>query len=202
MARTDDLSLREPHHTGDPAAAARFESLAAARDAIERLEGHGVDGDDLVLAGWRARATASSQRRVGADGRLVRYVGRKTLGGIVLGGVLGTLVGAALGAAMAVIWPDTFDRWWPPVAIGAFFLSGLGALLGAFFQVERHVGFSEAWTLTLQDVPDGSIWVLLFDGSLSARAALEATQPAEIRTAESTRSAPDEREVRGLPDAR
>jgi hypothetical protein len=50
-------------------------------------------------------------------------------------------------------------------------------------EVAGHIGFSEAWTLTLQDIPDGSIWVLLFDENHRAREALLRTNPVEVRAA-------------------
>jgi len=139
-------------------------------DALQVVEAiavdDGADGAPVPMAGW---CTTS---------------GRKALRGITIGAIAGALVGAAVGAIAAAVWPDTSDSWWLIIAVSAFFLSGMGALLGAFFQVERHVGFSEAWTLTLQDVPDGSIWLLLFDESLPAREAREATASEEVRTAE------------------
>lgn len=181
MASTSDPRARAPERQGTPAAAACYPSLEVARTAIKALEDHGVDGDDLVLAGWRARAAARSHHRDPADAQLVQIVARRSALGIVVGALIGAALGAAIGALILLAWPGTLDDGWIVVVGATGFGAGVVALLGAYTEVERHVGFSEAWPLTLQDVPDGSVWVLLFDDGIHAREALQATGPEEIR---------------------
>ena len=181
MTMTNGRLRRAPDRQGTPAAIARYATLGDARDAIQTLEGSGVDGVDIVLAGWRARAAERSQQKGGADGQFVRHMTRSVFRGSVLGGVVGLVLGAIVAGVVVLAWPGELHSAWLAFVIGAGFGMGLGALVGAFIDVEKHVGFSDAWALTLQDIPDGSLWLLLFDDGERARDALLRTNPVEVR---------------------
>src|SRR5688572_27687577 len=105
------FTRNRPHRQGVPAAMARYESLDDARRAIQKLEGHGVDGADVALAGWRARAAERSRRKEGADGRLVRHMTRSVVRGSVLGAVVGTLCGAVVAGIVIWAWSGEFNAW-------------------------------------------------------------------------------------------
>ncbi len=181
MAVANNRLRRAPERQGAPAAMARYATLGDAREAIETLEANRVDGVDIVLAGWRAQAAERSQRQGSPDGKFVRYMTRNVLRGSLLGGLVGVVIGAIVGGIAIVAWPGELDSWELVLALALGFGAGLGALVGAFLDVERHVGFSDAWSLTLQEIPDGSIWVLLFDDGDKARDALLRTTPVEVR---------------------
>ena len=181
MAVTNHRQRRAPDRQGAPAAMARYATLGDAREAIEMLEANGVDGVDIVLAGWRAQAAERSQRKGAPDGQFVRYMTRDVLRGSLIGGMAGLLIGAIVGSIAIAVWPGELNSWGLVLALCVGFGTGLGALVGAFLDFERHVGFSDAWSLTLQDIPDGSIWVLLFDDGDKAREALLRTTPVELR---------------------
>ena len=181
MTSTSQHVQRSTTRRGEPAVVARYADLATARRAVETLENKGVDGDDIVLAGWRARAARRSGHVSAADRELVRYVARKAVLGIAVGAVVGVIVGALAGAVIAWAWSGSgFPGWGVLIGAGALAIAALGSRVGAMVDVERHAGFSDAWGLTLQDVPDGSVWILLFDDSSTARVAIETTAPEEF----------------------
>src|SRR5213593_378512 len=93
MTTTNGRLRRAPDRQGTPAAMARYATISDARAAIQTLESHGVDGVDIVLAGWRAEAAARSRRKSSADGQFVRYLTRDVLRGSVLGGIVGAVAG-------------------------------------------------------------------------------------------------------------
>jgi MFS family permease len=179
MTLTKSSLRRAPERGGAPSAMARYATLTDARSAIEALERHGVDGVDIVLAGWRADAAERSRRTSGADGQFVRYLGWSVIRGAVPGGVIGMLLGAIAAGIVLAFWD--VRAWGLVLGFCAGFGAGLGALIGSFVDVERHVGFSDAWALTLQDIPDGSIWVLVFDHTDRARDVVLRTNPVELR---------------------
>ena len=151
--------MRTRHHAmaGVPDVAARFADMEHARTAIEALENSGVDGDDIVLTGSRALAAESTPTKTAADSRAMTHVFVRTLRSIVLWGLAGIAVGLAVGAIILWIsgsW-DAAAWLWVFGILGGFFGGTLGGMVGA----ERTISDADAWSLTFQDVGEGTVWV-------------------------------------------
>jgi hypothetical protein len=165
-----------PHNEREPALIAEFATAEDARAAIEALENHGIDGLEISLLDAPAEA-----RRDPADQRLVDYIGRRVVTGVVLGAVIGASV---FGVAAVVF----VALGWPLGAVVATVLAGiaLGAILGAFFSFERGVGESESWDSTFLDTLPKPVRVgvhtVTDSDAMRARKALEHHRPIAIRS--------------------
>jgi hypothetical protein len=175
------------HHTrpaGVPAAvAANFSDMEAARAAIEALENAGVDGDDIDLLGRRADAARTPTRPGRADRRVAGHMARS----IALGAVIGAAAGAAVGVVLGLIVLAATSTGGGAGLVFAFALVGvgLGVVVTVFLSFERSVGLSDAWPLTFEDVPEGSVWVAVYsrDPKTERRAyeALTGLEPLDLR---------------------
>lgn len=174
-----------PHHNDrQPTLIAEFGSPGDARAAIEALENHGIDGLEISLLDAPAR-----ERRDPADQRLVDYVGRRVVTGLVLGAVIGAAVFGVAAVVFAAL-------GWPAGAVVATVVAGvvLGAVLGAFFSFERGVGESETWDWTFMDTLPKPIRVGVHTvtdrDTVRAREALEHHKPLTIRAPQDSGTTP------------
>jgi len=167
-----------------PVLIAEFATAEDARAAIEALENHGIDGLEIALLDAPAEA-----RRDPADQRLVDYIGRRVVAGVVLGAVVGASVFGVAAVVFAAL-------GWPLGAVVATVLAGiaLGAILGAFFSFERGVGESESWDSTFLDTLPKPIRVgvhtITDPDTVRARTALEAHRPLAIRAPQESEAKP------------
>src|SRR5207247_2662272 len=89
-----------------------------------------------------------------------RVVAGRLVSGILLGAALGAVTGTLIaGIAVIVMRVST-----PMVPVGASLGLLFGATTGALLAIERGTGFSDAWMLTFADVPDGRVWLAVWDG--------------------------------------
>ena len=166
-------------HEGSPAVIARYRTLVDVRLAIESLESSGVDGDDLALIGDTAVLTEQTTNRRRSDSRVLSSVGAAIAIGIFGGAALGGLVGAILVGPAVLAWSSLASPGWVFGLMVAWFAAG-GSLLGAFFAVERRIGFSESWPLTFEDDHGRPLWLAVYDGDEKVHGALQETRPLEI----------------------
>jgi hypothetical protein len=177
-----------PHgssHIGEPALLAEYATLVDARHAIEELEAHGVDGDDISLAGEAAllaEETRGRDEQERADRRMLSSVtGTIVLGGVV-GAALGALAGAVIIGIIVLVAPDLTSRGWVFCLLTTWFAAG-GALLGAFTQVARRTGFSESSPLTFADELSPPVFLAVYAYGPDVRASVDATHPRAVRGA-------------------
>jgi hypothetical protein len=155
----------------EPTVVATFAGLTEARHAIEALQRR-VDGSDIALLGERAPAAADTPRTREADRRAVVGLVSITVLGVIYGAIAGVVLGA-IGAALIVAFSDA--------PAGPTFLISIlaGALLLAatwpVFTAESKIGYSDAWDLTLADVPDGPVRVGVRTHDDSERVWVEST---------------------------
>src|SRR5262245_22874778 len=134
---------------------ARFADLARARAAIEALQIVGVDGDDIsLLSPFSDPAHPSTQV---ADRRIVGYLGRRIVAGVVLGVTVGSVIGALAGGILVALTSPSaaFGEVVALVIVGML----LGAPLGAYIAFERAGTLSDAWGTTFEDLESGVVWV-------------------------------------------
>lgn len=147
--------MNDPQHV-----TAAFESMAAARAAIEQLEQRGVDASRISLLGPAAEAAGGGNLDAtrSADEALtdeqVRTFARGAATGAAAGGTAGFLAGLAafgipgIGQAVA-------GGIWALVLGGG----GAGAGVGVAASSYQHFKESEAWAETLAAVEDGRVMV-------------------------------------------
>ena len=150
---------------------ARFPDMESARDAITALEGHGIDGVDVTLLGDRAVAAEHATTRAVPDRNVLRHASKLVLRGAALGTVGGLLASGIVVGIGLLVSEGVRDHGLAQVMIVIAF-TFLGAIVGSFFSIEQGVGYSESWYLTFQDIPDGEIWVAVFDRTDVAREVL------------------------------
>jgi hypothetical protein len=157
--------------------------MDAARTAIEALENAGVDGDDIDLLGRRAEAARTPTSPARADRRAAVHMAKRIALGAAVGAVAGAVVGVALGLLVLAI--TSTGGGGGLVFAFALVGVGMGVVVTVFFSVERGVGFSDAWPLTFEDGPEGSVWVAVYtrDPHTQARAdeALTRLNPRQLR---------------------
>ncbi|HEX6311955.1 MAG TPA: hypothetical protein VF152_10035 [Acidimicrobiia bacterium] len=180
------MTLHHARPSGVPAAvAASFPDMEAARGAIEALENVGVDGDDIDLLGQRAEAARVPSSPSRADRRVAGHMARRIALGAVVGAGAGALVGVVLGLIVLAVTSVGGGAG----LVFAFGLIGvgMGVVVMVFLSFERSVGFSDAWPLTFEDAPEGSVWVAIYtrDPKTRDRAddALVRLRPLEVRRA-------------------
>lgn len=147
---------------GVPGVMARFPDVESARDAINALEDHNIDGVDVTLLGDRAVAAEHTRTRAVPDRNVLRHASKLVVRGAVLGVIGGLLASGLVVGIGLLVSADVRDHALAQVMIVVAF-TFLGGIVGSFFSIEQGVGYSESWYLTFQDIPDGEIWVAVFD---------------------------------------
>jgi hypothetical protein len=147
-------------HLGRPSLMARYASLPDVRNAIDTLEAQGIDGDRLTIVGAGDLPSGTDRRRV--DSRFLSHTMLFLAIGVVGGALVGAIVGAALMGLVVLLWPGLDASGWVFLLLTVWFAVG-GSVLGCFFAISRMIGFSESWSLTFEDEPEGSIWLAVFE---------------------------------------
>jgi hypothetical protein len=181
MSMTTMTAASASAHDGRPKLMARYGALPEARHAIEALEAHGVDGDDLALVGEGALVAEQQSRTDAADAQAVAYAARWITAGIVLGAVAGAAAGAVLVGAIVVLWPGGLSHEGWVFALVTAWLAAGGSLMGGFVAVARKTGFSDSWPLTFGEQPDVSVWLAVYRDIDPDRVGLSDTEPLEVR---------------------
>ena len=181
MALHHARTTRTPGTT--PAVAASFADMTAARGAIEALELVGVDGDEIELLGQRADAARTPTSPARPDRRMAVHILRR----LGIGAVIGAAGGAVIGVVLGLILLAATSTGGGAALVFALGLAGLGlgVVVSVFLSFERTVGLSDAWPLTFEDVPEGSVWVAVYSRDARtqdrARDALAGQRPIELR---------------------
>jgi hypothetical protein len=165
---------------------ARYGSLHDVREAIDTLEGQGVDGDHLTIVGSDGALSEGTDRRR-ADSRFLSHTMVFLTLGVLGGALVGAVIGAVIIGLVLLLWSGIEASGWVFALLTVWFAVG-GSVLGGFFAISRVVGFSESWSLTFEDEPDGPVWLAVFEdiddpGTLVSRThALEVvSDPAPLR---------------------
>jgi hypothetical protein len=161
-----------------PTLIAEFGTPGDARAAIEALEHHGIDGLEIQVLD-----DPGEGRRQTADRRALAHVSGRLAKGIALGALVGAGLFAVIGLAFVA-------ASFPAVAIGALMIAGigLGAVVGAFWSVERGVGMSEDWEKTFQEPASAArpmrigVYTKSDPDVARAREVLEDHHPLDVRT--------------------
>jgi len=148
-------------HLGRPSLLIRYASLPDLRYAIDMLEGRGMDGDHLALVAPEGSMPGGTDRHR-ADSRMLSHTALYLAVGIVVGALAGAVFGAALTGLIVLIWSDLDASGWIVLLLTAWFAAG-GAVLGCFAAVSHVVGFSDSWSLTFEDEPDGPLWLAIYE---------------------------------------
>jgi hypothetical protein len=180
MTATTMPTPRGSSHEGRASVLALYRSLREVRTAIDELEAHGVDGDDIALVGPAALAAERTHDRTRTDRRFLRTTTAAIAAGIVTGSLVGAVIGAVLLGLTFAIWEPAVDAGWVFALMTCWFAAG-GAVFGAFTAVSRRVGFSESWPLTFEDEPDEPLWLAVYDDREDVRETVRATHPTEVR---------------------
>jgi hypothetical protein len=163
-----------------PALLARYRSPREARRAIEALEDHGVDGNDIELVGESAVLAERAVERRSADRRVLRHTVPRIAAGIVVGAVAGALFGFVAVSAALVLWPGDVEQEGWVLALPVALCSVVTGILGAFFVVERRTGFSESWPLTLETAMNQPVWLAVYGDHEDAGDVIDDTEPLEV----------------------
>jgi hypothetical protein len=167
-------------HAGRPALVARYASLPDLRQAIDTLEGDGVDGDLLTIVAPADRMPGGTDRRR-ADSRVLSHTMLALAVGVIGGALLGAVVGAAIVGVVLLLWQSLDATGWVFAMLTLWFAVG-GSVLGCFFAISRVVGFSESWPLTFEDGVDGPLWLAVFDDTEPPDALVTRTHALEVVT--------------------
>jgi hypothetical protein len=184
MSHTAEASTHGGSHVGKPTAVAEYPDVQHARTAIERLEAHGVDGDDIVILATRKPGRVSAEDVADADRATSRY----TALWIILGAVVGTLAGALIGAALiglvVLLWPSGLPHEGWAWGLGTAFVAAAGAVVGGFIALSRKSGFSDAWADSFiapeADERDSPVRLAVFGDRDRADRAIETTEPTTV----------------------
>ncbi|HZP30012.1 MAG TPA: phage holin family protein [Acidimicrobiia bacterium] len=184
-------------HDARPPQMARYRTLPDARHAIEELEAHGVDGNDIALVGEAALVAEHEPARVERDARFLEHAVLWVVVSALLGALGGVVLGAALVGIVVLAWPDGISHpLWAFGFVTGFFMAA-GAVLGGFVGVARGTGFSESWETTFAQADGGPVWLAVYRDDDRSHHALEETHPLELRTdARVETSHPDEASAR------
>jgi hypothetical protein len=167
-------------HDARPPHMARYRTLPDARHAIEELEDHGVDGNDIALVGEGAVEAEHDPERVERDQRFLRHTVLSVVTGAVLGGLAGIVIGALCIGAVVLVWPDGIDHPLWAFAFVSGFVMAAGTVLGGFVAIARHTGFSESWDATFGNA-GADIWLAVYRDDQRTHDILEQTHPVELR---------------------
>jgi hypothetical protein len=166
-------------HDGIPVLLAEYPSLPAVRHAIEELEAHGVDGDDLALVGGASVAADRNTTNAASDARFLSRVSTRVILSAIGGALLGALFGVLFAGGMVLI-EDVASPGWVLLLMTGWFAAG-GSLLGAFSAVARTAGFSESLPTTFAEEPGSSLWLAVYRGPREeVRPTVAGTDPLEI----------------------
>src|SRR5437868_9750684 len=166
-------------HDAHPSLLVRYGTLVDVRHAIDALEAHGVDGDQLALVGEPAAKLGGSTDRHRADARFLSNTTSAVAVGVIVGAILGALFGAALIGIVLALWPGLHNRGWVFLLLTVWFAAG-GSVLGGFTAISRSVGFSESWPLTFEDEPEGPLWLAVYADAAAAEVVVPTTHPLEV----------------------
>jgi hypothetical protein len=166
-------------HDAIPVLLAEYPSLPAVRHAIEELEAHGVDGDDLALVGGGSVAADRTTTNAVSDARFLSRVSTRVVLSAIGGGFLGALFGVLFTGGMMLV-QDVSSPGWVLLLMTGWFAAG-GSLLGAFSAVARTAGFSESLPTTFAAEPGSSLWLAVYRGPREeVRPTVAGTDPLEI----------------------
>jgi hypothetical protein len=169
-------------HDARPPQMARYRTLPDARHAIEALEDHGVDGNDIALVGEGAIEAEHSPDRVERDKRFLSHTVLSVAAGALLGGLAGIAIGALCIGAVVLVWPDGIDHPLWAFAFVSGFVMAAGMVLGGFVAIARHTGFSESWDVTFGNAPGAAIWLAVYRDDQRTHDLLVQTHPMELRS--------------------
>jgi hypothetical protein len=169
-------------HDARPPHMARYRTLPDARHAIEDLEDHGVDGNDIALVGEGAVEAEHDPERVERDQRFLQHTVVSVAAGALLGGLAGIVIGALCIGAVVLVWPDGLDHPLWAFAFVSGFVMAAGTVLGGFVAIARHTGFSESWDATFGNAPGADIWLAVYRDDERTHDLLERTQAVEVRS--------------------
>jgi hypothetical protein len=166
-------------HDAQPSILARYGTLTDVRHAINELEAHGVDGDQLALIGEAAAHLSGHTEVRRADRRFLTSTTIALAVGVIGGALAGALLGAAIIGIVLLLWSGLDEKGWVLLLLTCWFAAG-GAILGAFAAISRSVGFSEAVSDTFEDEPEGTLWLAVYAYPAHAEEVLPTTHPLEI----------------------
>jgi hypothetical protein len=156
--------LRNPSDPPPTAAhnlVATYANVEQARHAIEVLERHGVEAGNISVLGEGVETTSApetNEEQRATDMAVTGKVGKRALGGLILGAVLGVLIGAGGGWAvheLLGIGPSaTAVAFGGGIALGAF-----GAYAGGWYGGASALPVSGAWADTFEAVRGGQTCV-------------------------------------------
>ncbi len=172
-------------HRGQPSYLARYGTLVDVRHAIDALEAHGVDGDDITLVGRAGELPHMTDRRR-TDSRILSHTMLALAVGVIGGALAGAVLGAVVVGLAVMLWPGLEATGWVFLLITVWFAAG-GSVLGCFTAISKVVGFSESWPLTFEDETAGPVWLAVYDDVddpdelASSTHALEIVHDPEVR---------------------
>lgn len=151
MRAMDDARRFAPHDV-----IATFDSMDAARDAIQGLQLSGVEASRISLFGPAADEAAADLSVAEADAGFAGEMWRRTW----IGGIIGLALGVLLGGTIAFVvlrgsGPDAIGVFWAAVVGTGVLGLGTGAATGATSAAQM----SRAWELTFHPVLPGQVGV-------------------------------------------
>jgi hypothetical protein len=185
MSQSAETSSHGGSHVGKPTAVAEYPDMQHARTAIERLEAHGIDGDDIVILDSRQRGRVTLDDAE-ADRSATRYTALWIILGAVVGTLVGTLIGAVLIGLVVLLWPSGLPHEGWAWGLGTGFVAAAGAVVGGFIALSRKSGFSDAWADTFVASPepdqggDSPVRLAVFGDRDHANQALSTTEPTKV----------------------
>jgi hypothetical protein len=186
------VTNRASAHEGTPAVLARYPDVERLRGAIASLEAHGVDGDDLVLAGPGAVQLEELAGSAATDAHVASHTGTRVAIAIVLGAAVGAVIGAVAVGATLLVWSNTTAKGWIFVLMVSWFAAG-GGVVGAYLAFFRTLGFSDAMPLTYAGEPLNEVWLAIYGTPADVEPKVLNTEPDEMVTAPVVRTVhPDE----------
>lgn len=133
-----------------------YDSMEAARKAIDALQFAGIEADDISLHGPPAEQAArrTDKETLPVDRPIVQRVAIRAIGWGIAGGIVGAILGLILWSADVGIGAMTDSA---AFQIGMWTLAGLiaGTLIGAY----SAITVSEAWEMTYEPVAEGRVLV-------------------------------------------
>ncbi|MBW3561626.1 MAG: hypothetical protein KY437_03935 [Actinobacteria bacterium] len=147
----DDDSRFAPHDV-----LATFDTMDAARDAVQGLQLAGVEASRISLFGPAADEAAADLSVAEADAGFAGEMWRRTWIGAAVGSALGMIVGGAIAfIVLRGAGPDSVGVFWAAVAGTGVLGLGTGAATGATSAAQM----SRAWELTFHPVLPGQVGV-------------------------------------------
>lgn len=160
---------------------ATFDSMDAARDAVQSLQMAGIDAARISLFGPAADEAAADLSVVEADARFGGEMWRRTWIGAVIGLALGMLLGGVIAyVVLRDAGPNAVGVFWAAVFGTGVLGLGTGAATGATSAAQM----SRAWELTFHPVLPGQVGVGVHTGDAReaerAKAVLERHAPSQL----------------------